>query len=605
MKSFFCILVIGLIGVFASADSSSWEPLRSLVETGTSNANRSFGEKDLLVVRIEAKDSSTTATEEELIGDIFDDEITFTKQMNSCSHGKLTINPATGKNINNGVTTIKLNHVVGRSTDSIIEAIDADSISLFGKALNEFDHVMFCMPPGMIFVNSNSEATKSWQAYVPGHWRYTNFVTVFNDEWCSSISAGMHEIGHNLGLEHSNESGSTYKDETGSMGYSSMKDTFGAMRCYNPSKSWQLGWYSEHSRRIDPFIDAPFQTIITGITRPPLDGDPYRNILVQIPNGQTDFYIGYNLAEEYNSGTIEGRNKVLINEKEPGLRSFSNLLAKMRRGDLYKINNYQGSGENLFIKVDANFGNSKEALLNVYFENNNISKIAGCNNNQVRFEVTVKTDAYADDTSWNLIDNETKAVVASRSNREFHNNVSHNDLICIDRKRDFTFTIYDEYEDGICCTQGWGAYSLFLDGKEIFHGGEFKSSSVSHTFRTKEVEQTISCHDDPFFRYKRLRKCSWAAHDKPNRCKKMWTGKPIEQHCPTSCGVCDANLQVDSSTSKSSRNIGNNIFCQDDQTFLIRGEHSCEWIAEDTARCNKKWNGTYIREHCKATCNFC
>lgn len=580
---------------------------RSLVATNPFNSNRSIGQKELLVIRIEARDSSTTATEEQLFDDVFNGEITFTKQMNSCSHGKLTINPATGQNINNGITTIKLDNVVGKSSDSVVEEVEKDAVLLFGRSLNEFNHVMFCMPYGTLFKNGKGELSTTWHAYVPGDWRYTNFVTIYNDRWCSSISAGMHEVGHNLGLEHSNESGSTYEDETGSMGYSSLQPTFAAMRCYNPSKSWQLGWYSEHSRRINPFIDAPFQTVLTGITRPPLDGDPSRNILLQIPNGQTNIYLGYNLAEGYNAETVEGRNKVLVNEKAPGDRTYSNLLAKLSRGNTYTIKNYEGSGENLVIKVDENFRYSKEALIDVYFEGQDHPEQPGCNSDEVRFEVNIKTDAYAEDTSWKLIDDETQSVVASQSNREFENRKSHDYLVCIDRKRDFTFTLYDDYSDGICCSTGWGAYSIFLDGKEIFHGGEFKTSSVSHTFRTKEQETNPFCRDDPFFRYKRVNKCSWVARDRLNRCRKMWTGKLVAEHCPLTCGLCNTNsegfvLDVE----KTTRNIDDNIFCRDDTNYRYKDEKSCQWVAKDPfGRCSKMWRGEFVREHCQKTCNLC
>ena len=54
---------------------------------------------------------------------------------------------------------------------------------------------------------------------------------------------------------------------------------------------------------------------------------------------------------------------------------------------------------------------------------------------------------------------------------------------------EYTFTIKDEYGDGICCTTGDGSYSLELSGKTIHTGGEFGSTE---TFIFSVGEQTKS-----------------------------------------------------------------------------------------------------------------
>ena len=46
-------------------------------------------------------------------------------------------------------------------------------------------------------------------------WAYLNhWLSVYWDTWCSRPSAGMHEIGHNLGLDHSNGNGEEYGDQS-------------------------------------------------------------------------------------------------------------------------------------------------------------------------------------------------------------------------------------------------------------------------------------------------------------------------------------------------------------------------------------------------------
>jgi hypothetical protein len=39
--------------------------------------------------------------------------------------------------------------------------------------------------------------------------------SVYDDDWCMKVSAQVHEIGHNLGLSHSNEGGESYEDRSG------------------------------------------------------------------------------------------------------------------------------------------------------------------------------------------------------------------------------------------------------------------------------------------------------------------------------------------------------------------------------------------------------
>ena len=50
------------------------------------------------------------------------------------------------------------------------------------------DLVMYCLPPG----------TFSGVAYA----YIDSWNSIYNDEWCSKLSAQMHEVGHNLNLGH-------------------------------------------------------------------------------------------------------------------------------------------------------------------------------------------------------------------------------------------------------------------------------------------------------------------------------------------------------------------------------------------------------------------
>ena len=89
--------------------------------------------------------------------------------------------------------------------------------------------VAMCLPSG----------TGNWAASAGiNHYR-----SQYNDEWCLSLSGTMHEIGHNLGLHHSNTQGEAYQDYSGYMaaGY---KDANWPRKAFNGHKNWLLGWYS-------------------------------------------------------------------------------------------------------------------------------------------------------------------------------------------------------------------------------------------------------------------------------------------------------------------------------------------------------------------------
>lgn len=91
---------------------------------------------------------------------------------------------------------------------------------------------------------------------------YVNsYVSVYNNRWCNYVSAQLHEIGHNLNLAHSSEGSSTYGDQSGMMGYSYASDD-GPIMCFNPGKSWNLGWYTDRHATADPLSQTWTGTLV-------------------------------------------------------------------------------------------------------------------------------------------------------------------------------------------------------------------------------------------------------------------------------------------------------------------------------------------------------
>ena len=272
------------------------------------------GTKEMLALRVIAPDASTTSTENQISDAWFGthgDPVNLKSQYEACSYNKLQINPANTRNISNGVRTISIgNNVIGASSTTIQWSVVWTAWNEFGSLINNFDHVMLCLPPG-----TTRSQSGSWIAYA---W-VNSWLSVYNDQWCNYVSAQMHgkskimlillpsfsfmtdsnsllafsdcyttirniEIGHNLGLAHSGET-ATYDDQSGmvstyqlplfllqpisksqkqlndinlkQMGHGYRSNNTPEM-CFNAPKNWQLQWYTDRQRTVNAIIDDRF-----------------------------------------------------------------------------------------------------------------------------------------------------------------------------------------------------------------------------------------------------------------------------------------------------------------------------------------------------------
>ena len=101
--------------------------------------------------------------------------------------------------------------------------------------------------------------------YRYGYGYINHYLTVYNNEYCNYPSSQVHEIGHNLGLGHSGDGGGEYGDLSGIMGLSYSVDE-GPWFCFNPAKSWSLGWYNDRHAMADPLTQDYWSGKLVGVS---------------------------------------------------------------------------------------------------------------------------------------------------------------------------------------------------------------------------------------------------------------------------------------------------------------------------------------------------
>ena len=147
------------------------------------------------------------------------------------------------------------------------------------------------------------------------------------------------------------------------MGYS-YSTTTGPAMCFNPAKSWQLGWYSSKSEVLDPNNDAGtcYSGALYGLdsyTSSPSDG----KVLIQLlSNTGQNYHIGFNGRQGINAGTKEYFNEVIVTTQAATGQSES--VAHLAAGGSYVISNYDGTGRDVTISVTSVSG-SDHAVIQV------------------------------------------------------------------------------------------------------------------------------------------------------------------------------------------------------------------------------------------------
>jgi hypothetical protein len=151
------------------------------------------GAKKTLVVRVVGNGVGPAANRQQLYEDIFGPEKSLKSQMNQCSGGKLTIEPFSGSTggtlnarIDGGVVELRITTNPNGKTDKQMENdANAAAAYVFGILFEQFDLVLFAMPPGI-------QPGFAAYAYIGSPFSY------YSDTSIQDVMVQMHEIGHNI-----------------------------------------------------------------------------------------------------------------------------------------------------------------------------------------------------------------------------------------------------------------------------------------------------------------------------------------------------------------------------------------------------------------------
>ncbi len=89
---------------------------------------------------------------------------------------------------------------------------------------------------------------------------------------------------------------------------------------------------------------------------------------------------------------------------------------------------------------------------------------SGCSAGETQFTLQLLTDNFPSETSWDVTDDQGTIYLFGTVN---------DTVFCLPDTNCYTFTIYDTFGDGICCTQGQGAYTVIVDADTVAQGGDF------------------------------------------------------------------------------------------------------------------------------------
>jgi len=201
-------------------------------------------------------------------------------------------------------------------------------------------------------------------------------ISWYADKLASDVPFQVHEVGHNLGVDHSQYNGNEYGDPTGTMGgggYCAENDEEGK-QCFNAPKTYNFGWFSAYHEDITPTTTAysgelvPTDDVASGTIT---SSEDY--IIKVSGTGETDLFISYNYATGIISDMAENFRATFGNHvaviSQANYEAMSDLLSGLGAGDTYTKANWAGTTNSLKITVcSITAGSPNKAKIIIYVD---------------------------------------------------------------------------------------------------------------------------------------------------------------------------------------------------------------------------------------------
>jgi len=469
---------------------------------------RSFGDKVAVVIRLTWDGETTTKSSAELSNDIFVD---MKQGFHDCSLGQLNIVMATAApehGIVNGVKDLTLTSSYEDIDLFYFDDIVRIELNEQGFPLDDFDHIMVVLPKAVDYYGNFA-----WGA-VGGTW------SVYYDYVASKLSLNMHELGHNYGLKHSgwhdDDGGDgAYGDYTCLMGKLDEKDSgFDLTKvCFNGPKSWQLNWYPETYKTVEPSKNkwrgelVRFKAYMTGQMT-----SSQRMIIKIQDEDEIDLYLMFYSAQDMTKDSEDWKDSVTVTSQE-GPRKESWIEGFARVGDSFRQSNWGDSGNDLVVEVCyitttvLSYSESPTYAYTLVYVDDGINNLSctdlivptpfpttslptpsptktptlsptspddelDCTDNEDKVIINVRTDNYPQETYWFLKQyRETTDkffnVIKSGKKAYTDKNTLHTARACVKKNKCFRFVIKDTQGDGLCCYEGKGYWEIYQNGERL------------------------------------------------------------------------------------------------------------------------------------------
>jgi len=452
------------------------------------------GQLRALAVYVTGRDSTPSYSADRLASGIFGggtDTVNPASIYESCSNGTLSLVPAVGDGIVNGVTIVHLDiDVVGTDVNGLENLV---SVAVDAAHLGTFDVVLYCMPDGVL-----RQGAENWGGYTyEGYGR-----SVYDNEVCLFPAFPVHEIGHNLNLGHSTEGEDVYGDGTCMMGAGPTDiDTEGPLKCFNAAKSWQLGWYSSADYHLLP-DQLPWNGKIAALCDMAHVDSVNRGEYILLKFAD-DIYLSFNRKKGITAGTQEKPDQIVIVQEDESRDGHSILLTGLN--DTHPTYNL-AYGDKVVVFEFCEVvldppGGADYVKMSIHYETDGSlceaafvplpaqtpaptpapvaptpapTSFVPCNNaDEFRFTLLLFTDYAPWETYWVLrnMDNTTFYSVP-----EGHYTIpghAYRFTECLSSSDTYSFEMIDASGDGI---RNPGGYRLYRDDEEILcAGGDFLS----------------------------------------------------------------------------------------------------------------------------------